>query len=305
MNVSKSAFFSFVVFAALSTGIARCEELLTNGDFEFLKLGAGNIPVRDAFGNAVPASWFQSSHVPFAPRATELIGPENGDPATDSDGTGVYAASTRPPLFEAGGWWSASFPTYPGEELFWSFDFKIGGYLDTNASTRSQVPEGFRIELRSFEHGNPNTGAVSGFAGEQSIYVYVHGYGPDTNGDGLGDFGGYAVGGTYPHDPAQVTMANFNDGRWHTLNSGIFGDADPSDSDVLWKVPSVAAGAAFNGLVSDVRFSVNNFNFVFADQFQFLIDNVSVVRVPEPASCSLLALVIAACLGMRHERLVL
>jgi hypothetical protein len=200
---------------------------------------------------------------------TELIGPENGDPATDSDGDGQYAAAMNSTASGAhSDWRSQVFETVPGEELFWSFDFKFLNYVDTNFP----IGEGFRIELRSFDGQAPDGGNGGTFAGEQTVYVYISGYGPD------GNSGGYVTGGSIPHPPSAVTVVNFNDGQWHTLSSDIFGDQNSTDDNNLWKIPSLAGGNPAEGLFTDIRVSVNAFTAVNTDQLQVLIDNVSVVR---------------------------
>jgi hypothetical protein len=251
-------------------GFVQAQELMVNGDFETLEVeGEPPVPVRDAFGNAVPTHWFRSTNSPPAPvPLTELIGPENGDSATDSDGNGSYAAALNfDPGFAHSDWRSETFATTPDEELFWSFDFKVAEYVLDPVLNSQKVPEGFRIDLRSFQ--NADTSGT--FAGEQSVYVYVHGYGPDTTGDGVGDSGGFAVGGDWPHPAANVTVINFLDNQWHTLDSDLLGDSDPLDDNNLWKIPA-------NGNFTDVRVSVNAFNFVLTEDFQLLVDNVSVVR---------------------------
>jgi hypothetical protein len=252
---------------------------LLNGDFETLATsGTPPTVTKDAFGNAIPIDWFRSgTEHPTKPGVAlaELIGPESGDPADDSDGNGEYSAGLNATARDAhSDWRSIVVPTVPGEELLWSFDFKFLNYADTGFI----FPEGFRIELRSFDAMAPNGGDAGSFAGEQTVWVYVHGYGPDTNGDGVGDSGGYATGGGYPSAESSVTVMDFNDGQWHTLSSDDFGDQNASDDNDLWKIPSLAEGNPADGLFSDVRVSVNAFNLVNTDQMQLRIDNVSVFR---------------------------
>jgi hypothetical protein len=262
------------------------QELLVNGDFETLAVtGTPPMPTRDAYGNAVPVDWFRSTGPASGPPAvpyTELISPLNGDAADDSDGIGTnsVALNTSDQASHAD-WRSEAFATTPGEELFWSFDFKFEDYVDTNPTLMLNSPEGFRIELRSFENMTPGGSTADPFAGEQTVWVYVHGYGPDTNGDGLGDSGGFATGGGYPSPPENVTVMNFNDGQWHTLSSDIFGDQDAMDDNNLWRIPSVNAGNTTDGNFADLRVSVNAFNFVYTSDFQLRIDNVSVRRPTE------------------------
>ncbi|MGD9632488.1 MAG: dockerin type I domain-containing protein [Pirellulales bacterium] len=265
----KLALVTAVALALISNSQLRAQELMANGDFETLEVeGEPPVAVRDAFGNAVPTDWFRSTNSPPGTPLTELIGPENGDSPTDSDGSGSYAAALNvDPTFAAhSDWRSSTFATTPGEELSWSFDFKVNQYVFDPGINAGGTPEGFRIELRSFE-----TADTGGFKGEQTVYVYVHGFGADTNGDGVGDSGGYAVGGSWPHAAASVTTMNFNDHNWHTLSSDIFGDGDAADDNDLWKIPD-------GGNFSDVRVSVNAFNFILTQQFQLLVDDVSVVR---------------------------
>jgi hypothetical protein len=268
-----------VLLGCCAANTGQAQQLILNADFETLARDEADMLVRDGHGNAVPVDWYRSANAPPAVPFTELIGPENGDAATDSDGTGEYAVAINTgDLSGHGDWRSAAIPTTPGEELFWSFDFKIADYFDTNPGSPHGSPEGFRVDLRSFESADPSNGNTNNFAGEQQLYVYVHGFGADTNGDGLGDSGGYAVGGSWPHSAASVTVANFNDGQWHTLSSDLFGDADAMDDNNLWKIPSVAGGSSFDGNVTDFRISVNAFNFVFTPEFQLLVDNIAVVR---------------------------
>ena len=271
-----------IVAMFLALSLAPCsiaQELLLNGDFETVAMsGTPPAPTRDAFGNANPTSWFRSGTAdpnrPAVPLA-ELIGPVNSDPADDSNGIGENSAAMNSASIQAhSDWRSAAFATTPGEELFWSFDFKFLNYTYT---TGLNLPEGFRIELRSFDGGTVGGSTAGAFAGEQTVYVYVHGYGPDTDADGIGDSGGYVTGGSAPHPPASVTVANFNDGQWHTLNSDLFGDQNAADDNNLWRIPSSPPNAA-NGLFSDVRVSINAFNTVYTDQMQLRVDNISVLR---------------------------
>jgi hypothetical protein len=255
------------------------QELVLNGDFETVAMsGTPPMPTLDAFGNANPTSWFRSGgpdpNRPTVP-LTELIGPVNSDPADDSNGVGDNSAAMNSASINAhSDWRSAGFETIPGEELFWSFDFKFLNYAYTPSLN---LPEGFRIELRSFDGGTAGGSTAGTFAGEQTVYVYVHGYGVDTDADGIGDSGGYVTGGSAPHPTASVTVADFNDGQWHTLNSEQFGDQDAADSNNLWRIPASPPNAA-NGLFSDVRVSINAFNTVFTDQMQLRVDNISVIR---------------------------
>lgn len=248
------------------TQSASPQELVSNGDFEILAVsGDPPTPTRDAFGNAVPIDWFratgEASPGPPAKPLTELIGPENADPPDDSDGDGQYSVALNPSGIDHSDWRSDAFATTPGEELFWSFDFKVN-YVNPGFS----VQEGFRIELRSFDNGTVGGSTSGSFVGEQTVYVYMHGYGPD------GNMGGYVTGGGYPHPEASVTLANFNDGQWHTLSSDIFGDQNATDDNTLWAIP---AGGTF----SDIRFSINaGFIPVFSEQSQIRVDNISVVR---------------------------
>jgi hypothetical protein len=252
--------------------------LVANGDFEVLAMsGTPPMPTRDAFGNAVPIDWFRAAGPASSETTplTELIGPENGDPPDDSDGTGQYSAAMNSASINAhSDWRSEAFETVPGEELFWSFDFKFLNYMSTPDLT---IPEGFRIELRSFDNRTAGGSTSGTFAGEQTVYVYVHGYGPDVDGDGIGDSGGWATGGSAPHPDNVVTVANFNDGQWHTLSSNIFGDQNTLDDNNLWRIPSADINVT-DGLFSDVRVSINAFNTVFTDQMQLRVDNISVVR---------------------------
>ncbi len=258
---------------------ASAQELLQNGDFETLAVsGDPPMPTRDAFGNATPIEWFRATgpdpNRPTVP-LTELIGPENGDPADDSDGTGQYSAAMNSASINAhSDWRSTAIVTTPGEELFWSFDFKFLNYAYTPGLG---LPEGFRIELRSFDGGTEGGSTAGTFAGEQTVYVYVHGYGDDTDADGVGDSGGWVTGGSAPHPPSSVTVANFNDGQWHTLSSDIFGDQDAADDNDLWRIASTPINAA-DGNFGDIRVSINAFNTVFTDQLQLRVDNVSVFR---------------------------
>jgi hypothetical protein len=255
------------------------QELMSNGDFETLAVsGDPPTPTRDAFGNAVPIGWFRATGAdPNRPTVplTELIGPVNSDPADDSNGVGENSvAMNSASISTHSDWRSVAFQTTPGEELYWSFDFKFVNYVYTPGLN---LPEGFRIELRSFEGGTVGGSTSGAFAGEQTVYVYAHGYGPDTDGDGIGDSGGYVTGGSSPHPPTGVTVANFNDGQWHNLNSNVFGDQNTTDNNNLWSIPSNPPGS-FNGNFSDVRFSINAFTFMFSDQPQVRVDNVSVIR---------------------------
>jgi hypothetical protein len=272
------------VFLAITIGVsvfqfAAGQELLLNGDFETLAT-SGDPPTvtKDAFGNAIPVDWFRSgTEHPTKPGVAlaELIGPESGDPPDDSDGNGQYSAALNATAQQDhSDWRSRVAPTVPGEELFWSFDFKFLNYVHSGFL----APEGFRIELRSFDAMAPNGGDAGSFAGEQTVWVYVHGYGPDTNGDGVGDSGGYATGGGYPSGTSSVTVMDFDDGQWHTLSSDDFGDQNGGDDNDLWKIPSLEGGNGADGLFTDVRVSVNAFNLVDTDQLQVRIDNVSVFR---------------------------
>ena len=267
-----------LVVLLLTTGISA-QELVLNGDFETIAMsGTPPTPTLDAFGNAVPISWFRSGgpdpNRPTVP-LTELIGPINSDPADDSNGVGENSAAMNSASINAhSDWRSAGFETIPGEELYWSFDFKFLNYTYT---TGLNLPEGFRIELRSFDGGTAGGSTAGTFAGEQTVYVYVHGYGVDTDADGIGDSGGYVTGGGAPHPPASVTVADFNDGQWHNLNSDIFGDQDPADGNNLWRIP-ISPPNVTNGLFSDMRVSINAFNTVYTDQLQLRVDNISVIR---------------------------
>jgi hypothetical protein len=253
--------------------------LVPNGDFETLAVeGDPPMPIRDDFDNAVPVGWFRATGAdPNRPNVplTELIAPENGDPADDSNGMGERSAAMNSASISAhSDWRSTAFVTTPGEELSWSFDFKFLNYAYTPGLG---LAEGFRIELRSFEEGTEGGSTSGAFAGEQTVYVYVHGYGDDVDFDGVGDSGGWATGGGAPHSPENVTVANYNDGQWHSLSSDIFGDQDELDDNDLWRIPS-APPSAVNGNFSDVRVSINAFNTVFTDQLQLRVDNISVVR---------------------------
>jgi hypothetical protein len=257
----------------------QAQQLVANPDFEVLATtGDPPTPTRDAFGNAVPVSWFRAGGAdPNRPTVplTELIGPVNGDPADDSNGVGQNSAAMNSASIAAhSDWRSAAFATTPGEELYWSFDFKFLNYVYT---PNLNIPEGFRLELRSFDGGTVGGSTAGTFAGEQTVYVYVHGYGADTDGDGIGDSGGWATGGSAPHPDANVTVVNYNDGQWHNLNSNIFGDQNPGDDNNLWRIPSNPPNVT-DGLFSDVRVSINAFNTVFTDQMQLRVDNITVVR---------------------------
>lgn len=268
-------FSAWTVLLAVISFVPLCaaEELVINGDFETVAMsGTPPTPTRDAFGNANPINWFRATDAdPSRPTVplTELIGPVNSDAADDSNGVGENsAAMNSASIFAHSDWRSSGFATVSGEELFWSFDFKFRNYVYT---PQLNLPEGFRIDLRSFDGGTPGGSTAGTFAGEQTVYVYVHGYGTDTDGDGIGDSGGYVTGGSAPHPPASVTVANFNDNQWHTLNSNAFGDQDTLDTNNLWKIPA-------NGNFTDLRISVNAFNTVFTDQLQLRVDNISVIR---------------------------
>ena len=87
-----------VAFMAVLFGIGglsgvQAQQLVVNGDFETLALDEVEQPLLDVFGNAFPVDWYRSINDPPAVPYTELIGPENGDPATDSNGSGSYAAA--------------------------------------------------------------------------------------------------------------------------------------------------------------------------------------------------------------------
>jgi hypothetical protein len=263
-----------ILLAAIAfVPLCSAEELVINGDFETVAVaGDPPTPTRDAFGNALPINWFRATDAdPNRPTVplTELIGPVNNDPADDSNGIGENsAAMNSASIFAHSDWRSSGFATTPAEELFWSFDFKFLNYTYTPGLN---LPEGFRIDLRSFDGGTPGGSTSGAFAGEQTVYVYVHGYGADTDGDGIGDSGGYVTGGSAPHPPAGVTVADFSDSQWHTLDSDDFADQDTLDTNNLWKIPAT-------GLFTDLRVSINAFNTVFTDQLQLRVDNISVIR---------------------------
>src|SRR5688572_24095783 len=106
--------FVIVVFTVPAPG----QELLQNGDFETLAVSADPpMPTRDAFGNATPINWFRATTAdPNRPAVplTELIGPENGDPADDSDGTGQYSVAMNSASINAhSDWRSTAFVTMP------------------------------------------------------------------------------------------------------------------------------------------------------------------------------------------------
>lgn len=186
--MNKALVISAWLIAFLAAPAFAQIELVANGDFEDLALDENDVPEIDAYGKVFPASWFRNlDGDPVIPK-TQLIGPANGDPADDSDGSGVNSVALNP---QTNGdphsdWRSQSFEVTPGEELSLSFDFK---FLDVVNFPEFQQ---FRLDLRAFN--DPET---TSFVGERVINVSPV---------------------SYSLSGEELVQSNFDDENWHTLS---------------------------------------------------------------------------------------
>lgn len=114
---------------------AQAQSIVPNHDFE-----------TDADANSAPDTWFRGG------AATYLTN-------DDSDGVGMASVAEG----NGGDWRSSAFAVTPGEQLTWSFDYKVG-----QGATGS-----FRADLRFFTGQDVGGGTSGNFQGEVNQSVDV------------------------------------------------------------------------------------------------------------------------------------
>jgi hypothetical protein len=218
VKVQLGSWWLAAALAACLASAAQAQSIVPNYDFEI-----------DADANSAPDTWFSGG------AATYLTN-------DDSDGVGTASVAEG----NGGDWRSSAFAVTPGEQLTWSFDYKVG-----QGATGS-----FRADLRFFTGMDAGGGTSGNFQGEQNQSVDVASV-PQGVWQTAGPFVLNVPLGTFP--PALVP--NFADVR---ISSGLFGTALTGevrfDKVVVTRVPEPAtlaltALAACTGLAVRRRYA--------------------------------------------------